>query len=244
MPLLQARGQDERTESLLKKINKNHKRRVYFWEQTCGIRTGTWGWHCRALFVLPQIQQSLRAFSGHKIILCKIKSWFSPNFQHFEPLSGIWKRISSPASSNSHRKRNIWSWARFQEMQHTASLSSTAVTGPGKEDLVERDARRIPGPAPVSSHPFAPNKNPMLSTQLSAFLSGWNPRAAAAHCTHTQRWTLCWHNYPLIWAIPIKDLCSFSCHKLRLFLLEFRAPSRCCFPHWAVPVSPCCCSIT
>lgn len=103
-------------------------------------------------------------------------------------------------------------------MQHTASLSSTALTGPEK-DLMERDAGRIPWPAPVNSHLLAPNRNLMLSTQLSTFLSGhWMKSLGCSSSldTHTDG-HFAWHNYPLIWITPIKKPCSFSCHKLRLF---------------------------
>lgn len=60
MPLLQARGQDERTESLLKKTT----RRVYFREQTCGIRTGTWRVTLQGS-VRPPSDLSKSLFSGH-----------------------------------------------------------------------------------------------------------------------------------------------------------------------------------
>lgn len=110
-------------------------------------------------------------------------------------------------------------------MQHTESLSSTAVTGPGKEDLMERDAGRTPWPAPVNSHLLAPNKNLMLSTQLSMFLSGhWIKSLGCSSSLNTHSdGHFAWHNYPLIWIIPITELCSFSCHKGRLFtfLVEF-----------------------
>lgn len=89
-------------------------------------------------------------------------------------------------------------------MQH----SSTVVTGPGKEDLMERDARRIPWPTLVNSHLFAPNKDLMLSTQLSMFSSGhWIKSLGCSSSLHTHTdGHFAWHIYPLIWIIPIKEL--------------------------------------
>lgn len=129
MPLLQARGQDERTESLLR---EKTKRRVYFREESCGIRTGTWRVTLQGS-VYPPSDPSKSRSPPWTHILCTIRSWLSANFQHFELWSSIRKRSFSPASSNSHRERNIWSLARPQWMQHTASPSSTALTGPGKK---------------------------------------------------------------------------------------------------------------